>query len=133
MSYGRMPSRSTPATSRSARSPMWWPNVSLMSLKLSRSMTSSEISDVSRSARASRRDTGRLEVGGRPRVDQRPPVAGHPAGETVAVADGQQLNRLRVDAGRVAAVQRIAFIVVEEEGAALERHDGAQLRRDEGH
>ena len=76
---------------------------------------------------------GRLEVGARPRVDERPAVARDPAGQAVAVADRQLLDRLGLDAGREAAAQRLGLVVVEEQRAARERHDVAQLRRDQRH
>ena len=40
---------------------------------------------------------------------------------------------LRFDAGREPAAQRLGLVVVEEQRAARERHDVAQLRRDERH
>ena len=83
--------------------------------------------------RAIGREAGRLEIGARPRVDERPAVARHPAGQAVAVADRQLLDRLGFDAGREPAAQRFGFVVVEEQRAARERHDVAQLRRDQRH
>ena len=74
-----------------------------------------------------------LEVRARARVDQRAPVARHPADQPVAVPDRQLLDALGLDAGGEAAPQRLALVVVEEERAARERHDVAQLRRDERH
>src|SRR5438034_912358 len=109
-----MPLRRTPATSRSARSPTWWPYVSLMSLKLSRSITRSDTSVFRRSARAS----SRVRCMNMQRV---------------AVADRELLNDVRLDAGRETAPQRLVLLVVEKQRAAGERHDVAQLRRDERH
>ena len=51
----------------------------------------------------------------------------------VAVPDRQLLDDLGLDAGREPAAQRLGLLVVEEQRAARERHDVAQLRRDERH
>src|SRR2546429_230182 len=112
MSYGRIAARRTRATSQSARSPTWWPWLSLMSLKLSRSMTISETSDFSRSARASSRD---------------------PSGETLAGVHGDLLDDLGVGSRREPAAQRLGLLIVQEERRARERHQVAQLRGNQRH
>ena len=74
-----------------------------------------------------------FEVGARPRVDERPPVARDPAGQPFAAVDGDLLDDVGVGAGREAAAQRLGFLVVEEQRRARERHEVGQLRRDERH
>ena len=78
-------------------------------------------------------DAGGLEVGARPRVDQRPAVARHPAGQTRARSCTVSCWMIvGFDAGGEPAAQRLAPRR-EEQRAARERHDVAQLRRDERH
>ena len=67
------------------------------------------------------------------RVHERPAVARDPARQPLAAADRELLNLLGLDARREPAPQRFVFLVVEEQRAARERHDVAQLRRDERH
>ena len=75
----------------------------------------------------------RLDVGARARVDERPAVARHPAGQALAAAQRQLLEQLGVGAGGEPAVERVVRIRVEEQRARRERHEVGQLRRDERH
>ena len=89
--------------------------------------------DQRRLQRRGARDAGRFEVGARARVHQRAAVARHPAGQPEAALHGNLLNDFGVDAGRKPAAQRLELFVVQEERAARERHEVAQLRRDQRH
>ena len=75
----------------------------------------------------------RFEVGARTRVDQRPPVAGHPARQALAVLHRDLLHEFGVDPGRKPAAQGLGLFVVEEERAAREGDEIGQLRGDERH
>ncbi len=89
--------------------------------------------DQRRLQRGLRRHARGLEVGAWPRVDEWPPVARDPSGQPVAVANRQLLNRLGFNTCRETAAQCLRVVAVQEERAAREGDDVAELRRDEGH
>ena len=76
---------------------------------------------------------GRLELGARSRVHQRPAIARHPAGQALAAADDHRADHLGFGAGGETALQRFDVLVVEEQRARRERHEVRQLRRNERH
>ena len=78
-------------------------------------------------------DAAGLEVGARPCVHQRTQIAAHPAHQALAVLDRERLQHLGVDACGEPAAEHVAGFLVEEERAGRERHQAAQLRRDERH
>ncbi len=75
----------------------------------------------------------RLDVGAGARVDERPAVARHPAGQALAAAEAELLEQLRVGPGGESAAERVVRIRIEEQRARRERHEVGQLRRDERH
>ena len=79
------------------------------------------------------RDARGLEIGRGPCVQERAAVRAHPSDDALALPDHERPQQLGVHSRRKAAPERLAVGVVEEERARRERHDVAQLRRDERH
>ena len=78
-------------------------------------------------------EAGGLELGARPRVDERTAVARDPAGQALAAAHGHRADDVGLGAGGEAAAQRFDLLVEEEQRAGRERHEVRQLRRDQRH
>ena len=75
----------------------------------------------------------RFEIRAGPRVDERTPVPRDPARQPLAAVHRDLLDDVGVDARREPAAQRVALLVVEEQRRARERHQVAQLGRDQRH
>ena len=76
---------------------------------------------------------GGLEIGARPRVDQRAAISRDPTREPFAGVDGDLLDDLRIRPGRKTAAQRLSLLVVQEQRRARERHEVAEFRGDQRH
>ena len=67
------------------------------------------------------RQAGGLEVGGRSRVDQRAPIARHPAGEALPATNRDLLNDVRISPGGEPTTERLGLVIEDEQRSATTR------------